>query len=226
MKSFALLGATALITSSASATVTGLLVESTFHAASNRDIYSVYVLSNGPTGGGAYDVMLNMIGHQVIAGNMADVLHTDSYLNDYDEAVGHWNASYTSASTGTASNQWKDSYVTVTGKTGAASSTSLDPSFGSGVNDPASPGIPAAGGWYTANPAVDILILNGKIKVMQFALVHGSNGWNGKVSVGYKLQGTTSALYAMNLTYSVGVPAPGALALLGLAGLVSRRRRS
>ena len=115
--------------------------------------------------------------------------------------------------------------VTVTGKTGAASSTSLDPSFGSGVFNSASPNIPAAAGWYTANPAVDILITGGKIKVMQFAVTHNDAGWTGKVSVGYKLQGTTTALYAMNLTYSVGIPAPGAFALLGLAGLVSSRRR-
>jgi MYXO-CTERM domain-containing protein len=225
MKSFALLGATALITSSASATVTGLSVEMTYHAASNRDVYSVFVNSNGPNASGMHDVMLNMIAHNVLTGNMSGVRHTDSFVDDSSQPVGHWNASYTSAATGSASNLWKDSFVTITGKTGASASTSLDPSFGSGVFNSASPNIPANAGWYTANPAVDILITGGKIKVMQFALVHGDAGWTGKVSVGYKLQGTTTALYAMNLTYSVGVPAPGALALLGLAGLVSRRRR-
>jgi len=225
MKSFALLGATALITSSASATVTGLSVEMTYHAASNRDVYSVFVNSNGPNASGMHDVMLNMIAHNVLTGNMSGVRHTDSFVDDSSQPVGHWNASYTSAATGSASNLWKDSFVTVTGKTGASASTSLDPSFGSGVFNAASPNIPANAGWYTANPAVDILITGGKIKVMQFALAHGDAGWTGKISVGYKLQGTTTALYAMNLTYSVGVPAPGALALLGLAGLVSRRRR-
>ncbi len=225
MKSFTLLGATALITSSASATVTGLSVEMTYHAASNRDVYSVFVNSSGPTAGGVHDVMLNMIGHSMLTGSMSGVQHSDSFIDDSSMPVGHWNASYTSASTGAASNQWRDSFVTVTGKTGAASSTSLDPSFGSGVFNSASPNIPAAAGWYTANPAVDILITGGKIKVMQFAVAHNDAGWTGKVSVGYKLQGTTTALYAMNLTYSVGIPAPGAFALLGLAGLVSSRRR-
>ena len=224
MKSFTLLGASALITSSASALVTGLSVEMTYHAASNRDVYSIYVLSNSMAS--PYDVMLNLIGHSVTAGSMADVQHTDAFVDDYDVAVGHWNASYTSASTGAASNQWKDSYVTVTGKTGAQSSTSLDPSFGSGVNNPSNPAIPAAAGWYTANPAVDIVITGGKIKVMQIALAAGSAGYTGKVSVGYKKQGTTTALYAMNLVYTVGIPAPGAIALLGLAGIVSRRRRA
>ncbi len=226
MKSFTLLGATALITSAASATVTGLEVTMVHHAASNRDIYSVFVKSNGPNAGGMHDVMLNMIAHNVLTGSMADVRHTDSITAAYGDGYGHWNASNTAASTAATSNQWKDSYVTVTGKVGLNASTSLDPSFGSGLAEPGGSGnIPANGGWYTANPAVDILITGGKIKVMQFALVAGSAGWTGKVSVGYKLQGTTTALYAMNLTYSVGVPAPGALALLGLAGLVSRRRR-
>ena len=229
MKSYALLGAAAFITTSASATVTGLSVQY-MGVVAGRDVYSVFVNSNGPNGGGMHDVMLNMIGHQVIDGTMANVQHTDAFLNDYDELVGHWNASYTSASTAATSNQFKDSYVTVTGKTGAQSSTSLDPSFGSGVNDPANPAIPAAAGWYTANPAVDILIQGGKIKIMQIAVA--ANGglyqYTGKVSVGYKLQGTTNPLYAMNLTYVIGtpVPAPGALALLGFAGLCSRRRRA
>ena len=226
MKSYALFGAAAFITSTASAVVTGLSTDVVYHAASNRTVCSVYVLSSGPVGG-LHDVMLNMIGHQVIAGNTNLVVHTDSFLNDADEAVGHWNASYTSASTAATSNQFKDSYVTITGKTGASSSTSLDPSFGSGMNDPANPAIPAAAGWYTANPAVDILITGGKIKVMQIAFAGNitSFQYTGKMSVGYKLQGTTTPLYAMNLTYSL-VPAPGALALLGFAGLCSRRRRA
>jgi hypothetical protein len=233
MKSATLvLGATTFIASSASATVTGLSVEyNGLHAASGRHIFSVFVLSSGPTAGGQHDVLLNMIGHQVIAGDMMEVRHTDSFVDDTSASPGHWNASYTSASTASTSNQYKDSYVTITGKTGAASSTSLDPSFGSGVNDPANPAIPAAAGWYTANPAVDILITGGKIKVMQIAVVADADGdqnwYTGKMSVGYKLQGTTSPLYAMNLTYNIAIPipAPGALALLGFAGAFGSRRR-
>jgi hypothetical protein len=231
MKSFALLGATALITSSASATVTGLSVEMTYHAASNRDVYSVFVNSNGPNASGMHDVMLNMIAHNVLTGNMSGVRHTDSFVDDSSQPVGHWNASYTSAATGSASNLWKDSFVTITGKTGASASTSLDPSFGSGVFNSASPNIPANAGWYTANPAVDILITGGKIKVMQIAVVADADGdqnwYTGKMSVGYKLQGTTSPLYAMNLTYNIAIPipAPGALALLGFAGAFGSRRR-
>ena len=224
------LGATTVLTSASSATVTGLSVQY-MGVVSGRDIYSVFVNSNGPGSFGEHDVILNMIGHQVIGGSMANVQHTDSFLNDYDEAIGHWNASYTSASTAATSNQYKDSYVTITGKTGAQSSTSLDPWFGSGVNDPANPAIPPAAGWYTANPAVDILIQGGKIKVMQIAVAatpgHAYQ-YTGKMSVGYKLQGTTTPLYAMNMTYVIGtpVPAPGALALLGFVGLGSRRRRA
>ncbi len=219
------LSATALVSSSALGTVTGLSVEMTYHAASNRDVYSVFVNSNGPNASGLFDVMLNVFAHQVVGGSMSGVQHSDSFVDDNSAPVGHWNASYTSASPAPTSNQWKDSYVTVTGKTGSLSWTALDPSFGSGIFDSASPNIPAAAGWYTANPAVDILITGGKIKVMQFALNHGDGGWTGQFSVGYKLQGTTTALFATNLTYVIA-PAPGALALLALSGVVGGRRRA
>ncbi len=191
----------------ASATVTGLSVEyNGVHAATGRHIYSVYVLSNGPTAGGMHDVMLNMIGHQVIAGDMMEVVHTDGYVDDSSASPGHWNASYTSASTAATSNKFKDSYVTITGKTGYAASTRLDPSFGSGVNDPANPAIPAAAGWHTADPYVDILITGGKIKVMQIAVTgnQAEHYYRGKMSVGYKLQNTSTPLYAMFLEYGIG----------------------
>ncbi len=115
------LAATAFVTAASPATVTGLSVEFD-RTIAGRDVYSVYVHSNSQS-----DALLVVFAHTVIAGSMANVLHTDSFLNDYDEAVGNWNPSYTSASTAPTSNQWRDSYVTVTGKVGAQGSTSLDP---------------------------------------------------------------------------------------------------
>jgi len=45
-------------------------------------------------------------------------------------------------------------------------------------------------------------------------------------TVGWKLAGTTTALFAgAGQSISIGVPAPGAIALLGLAGMAARRRR-
>ena len=228
-KSLFTLGAAAFITSTASATVTGLSAQ-LVGTVSGRDIYSVFVNSNGPNASGMSDILLYMISHQVVDGTMANVQHTDSYVNSFGQAVGNWNPSYTSASTVATSNKWKDSYVTITGRTGGSSWTSLDPSFGSGASNPANPAIPPNAGWYTGQPAIDIVITGGKIKVMQLAVTatpgHAYQ-YTGKVPVGYKLQGTSSLLYAMNLTYVIGtpIPAPSAVALIGVGGLLGGRRR-
>ena len=218
MNRLAILGAVALATQ-ATATVTGLDVdfEGTIWG---RDIYSVYVLSDGPNANGMHDVLLNMIGHTVTNGTMNDVLHVDNYASG-GTIPGHWNASYTSASTAPWSNRWVDSYVTITGNTGSGAGTALDPSFGTGDAAGVGGPIPSAAGWYTTNPAVDILITGGRIKIMQIALAEGSTGYTARMHVGYKLQGTMSPLYAMNLTYQV--PAPGGIALLACAGAGRRR---
>ncbi len=42
MKTYALLGAAALITSTASATFTSLTVETAFHAGTGRNVYSIF----------------------------------------------------------------------------------------------------------------------------------------------------------------------------------------
>ena len=221
------LGAATVLTSAASATVTGLSSEFV-GTVSGRDIWNVYVLSDGPSASGQHDVLLNMIGHQVVSGSMAHVKHNDNYVDGAGAHSGHWNATYTSAPSFINLDHWRDSYVTITGTVGSQASTTLDPSFGTGIATGTGE-IPAAAGWYTANPAVDILITGGKIKIMQIAVTATANQafeYTGKMHVGYKLQGTASPLYGMNMTYTIGTPAPGALALLGAAGVFTRRRRS
>jgi uncharacterized protein (TIGR03382 family) len=44
------------------------------------------------------------------------------------------------------------------------------------------------------------------------------------LQLAYKVNGTSTALFG-NGSFQIGVPAPGAMALLGLAGLTGRRRR-
>lgn len=219
MKSLSLLvGASALIaTSAADATFVRWDVVNVGTVA-GRDIYQVWAVFDNSS-----NVVLNCLQHEVLSGSV-NALHTDSYLNDYDEAVGHWNASYTSASTAATSNQYRDSYVTMTGKTGANSSTSLDPSFGPGFGPN---GIPFHAGWYTANPAVPIVVgATMRIKQMQIALAAGDAGYTANLGMGYKSStASTTALWGWG-TYTVGVPAPGAIALMGIAGLISRRRRA
>ena len=213
MKSIALIGAglAAAVATGASATVTGLQVEYG-GLVGGRHVWSVYAVSSN-----TQNVMLNIIGHTVTAGSMAGVQH-----NDF--GGGTWSPTLTILPDQLAN----DSYVTVTGQAGAAAGTNLDPSFGAGTGSV----IPTGAGWLTANPGSPILFTGGRIKIMQVAGETYSNGpggafYTGRLTVGYKLNSSsTTPLYAENLSYTIGVPAPGALALLGLAGLAGRRRRA
>ncbi len=133
---------------------------------------------------------------------------------------------------------YMDSFITI-GGTGelagnplqfAGNGTAVDPNFGGNTAL-----FPAAnGGWYNGNP--------------NFALGQSNNlsgvGFTGKSGVfigrfsiegstGFSMVGTTGeATFNQGLgtpgfqdDFTVVVPAPGALALLGLAGLTARRRR-
>ncbi|MSR29108.1 MAG: hypothetical protein EXS03_05980 [Phycisphaerales bacterium] len=219
MKSLSLLvGASALIaTSAANATFTNWEVV-VMGTVAGREIYQVWAVFDN-----ASNVVLNCLQHDIVAGSL-NALHTDAYLDDSSMAIGHWNASYTSASTAATSNQFRDSFVTMTGKTGAQSSTALDPSFGTGV---ATNSIPYHAGWYTANPSVAIVVgATKRIKMMQIALATGDTGYTAHLGMGYKSStASTTAVWGWG-DYTVGIPAPGAIALLGIAGLVSRRRRA
>jgi MYXO-CTERM domain-containing protein len=219
MKSLSLLvGASALIaTSSAQATFVRWDVVNV-GTVSGRDIYQVFAVFDN-----ASNVVLNCLQHQVLSGSI-NALHTDSFVNDSSDPVGHWNASYTSASTAATSNQYRDSYVTISGKTGANAQTALDPSFGTGVGPN---GIPFHAGWYTSNPAAPIVVGSTlRIKMMQIALAAGDAGYTAKLGMGYKASTATTTPQWGWGNYTVGVPAPGAIALIGVAGLVGRRRRA
>ena len=213
MKSIALIGAglAAAVAAGANAAVTGLQVEYG-GLVGGRHVWSVYAVSNDVN-----HVMLNIIGHTVTAGSMSGVEH-----NDF--GGGTWNPGLTILPDQLAN----DSYVTVTGLAGAAAGTNLDPSFGAGTGA----AIPNGAGWLTSNPGTPILFTGGRIKIMQVAGTTYSNGpggafYTGRLTVGYKANAnSTTPLYAENLSYTIGVPAPGALALLGLAGLAGRRRRA
>jgi hypothetical protein len=212
MKSFTVIGAglAAAVAAAANANVTGLEVEYG-GLVGNRHVWNVFAVTTN-----AQNVMLNVIGHTVTAGSMAGVQH-----NDF--GGGTWNPLLTITPEQIAN----DSFVTVTGTPG--SGTNLDPSFTGGG---AGAVIPTGAGWLTANPGTNIFFTGGRIKIMQVAGETYSNTaggafYTGRLSVGYKLNSSsTTPLVAENLTYTIGVPAPGALALLGLAGLAGRRRRA
>jgi hypothetical protein len=68
-----------------------------------------------------------------------------------------------------------------------------------------------------------------QILIMQIVR-EGDDSTNGlgksrfNLTSGFKIAGTTTALFGFG-SYVIGVPAPGAVALLALAGLAARRRR-
>ena len=114
-----------------------------------------------------------------------------------------------------------DSYVNLnavdSSPVGAFGAVNLDPNFGSGMGD----SIPANAGWYyspTLAPVQGTMIHLG-----QFVLGDGADFTIG-LTVGWKRDGTTET-FGSEGSYTT-VPTPGALALLGLGGLVARRRRA
>ncbi len=221
MKTYALLGAAALITSTASAAFTSLTVETAFHAGTGRNVYSIFAnfsLSN--------DRILNCFDTFNVSGTM-NALHTDNAFGDIDTdgdgyadvfgATGAWSQTWNSTA-GIPS----DSYVMI----GSPGPVALDPGF---TGPYVSGSIANLSGWYDSTPSSqNVAGATLKIKVMQIArLAAGAVEYVGRLNVGYAAFGTTTPLFSGNVSYTLpGIPAPGALALLGMAGLATRRRRA
>lgn len=178
-----------------------------------RNVFRVYAEFNQ-----ADDILLNFFNNQTTDGSQNGVLQ-----NDF--AGGSWNPNFTFLPDQGAN----DTYVTMNGQYGANSSTALDPSFGSGTLVP----IPHNAGWYTSNPGTPIVVgsvahevANGMYRcmIMQVGLAYGSTGWTANLVAGYK---QNSSATTPSFGYgSYTIPAPGAVALLGIAGLMQRRRRA
>ncbi len=200
MKSCALLSAAALITSSASATFTGLTVEVAYHAATGRNVYSMYAnftVSN--------DRILNVFHTMNIAGTMS-ALHTDNAFGDIDTdgdgyadvfgATGAWSQTWNSTA-GIPS----DSFVTI----GAPGPVALDPGF---TGPFVSASIANLSGWYDSTPGSENLIgTTLKVKVMQIArLAAGETAYTGQFNIGYAAFGATTPLFSGNVQYTIGPP--------------------
>ncbi|MSR69115.1 MAG: hypothetical protein EXS17_02040 [Phycisphaerales bacterium] len=216
MKSYAVLGAVALISSAASATFTGVTVVDT--TVGGRTVSSIWANFSSST-----ERILNVFDFMNISGTMG-ALHTDNAFGDVDSdgdgyadvfgATGAWSQTWNSAA-GIPS----DSFVAI----GAPGPVALDPGF---TGPFISTGIANLSGWYDSTPGTQNLAgATMKIKVMQIARLTGSAYYTGNFTVGYAALGSTTALFGAG-TFTIGIPAPGAVALLGLAGLVSRRRRA
>jgi len=244
MKTFAVLGATVLIASSASAQSapqwTGFSVVRTLTTEGNTQ-YKIYGNWNASN-----IVMLNALGHgEDLAGLPAqfgtmNARHQDNFVDENENAIGSWNPNVNGLTT--ARNN--DSFVTASGfSTVALNDTALDPSFEFPAGSTDRSFIPLAAGWFDATPGTVNPVLAGNqggwdgqnavggYQMLLLQIVReGNDATNGMgkalfhLRTGFKVVGSTQALFG-NGSYMIGVPAPGALALLGLAGAFGRRRR-
>ena len=248
MKSLALLGAVALISSSAGAAFTGWTVDMT--TVSGRNIYKVYANFNDVGAGvnGSSQRVLNCFdfgkadatpeGNQIAAGSSGtmNAVHNDQFqgnidsdgdgYNDVFGSMGTWAAD---GSAQTTTQALTDSFVTMQG-IGNGWGTALDPSFGTpygpqagGISPPNS-----NAGWYDATPGTQNLIgATYRVRLLQIARVAAddNNLYTANLTLGYAYLGSTVAQFGYG-SFTIGAPAPGAIALVGLAGLVGRRRRA
>ena len=199
----------------------------TVSGAVSLDVYKIYARFNGPT-----DTILNAFNLNGLAGApMAAFYHKDNFDSSapgvLSTTVGSWNPALTGSAT---ANRPFDSYLTIGGVASATNGTSADPSWG----NPASwnradipnnvnagwfaPGGSIAGRVGQAGNTADSVILG------QFVVAAGTGFGGGySITIGYN-----SGVAGAPVQFANGfflVPAPGAIALLGLAGLTGRRRR-
>ena len=208
----------AAVASVASAGFTGYSVQRNITAGGNIQ-YQVF--ANWDQSG---LVFLNAFNIATQSGTM-NARHQDFFTAD--GLVGTWTAG-TSVS---AADRGEDSWVTASGlATSSGWGTALDPGFTAGgeVGD-----INNGAGWYDATPgtpnAIGVGGTQGGYRILLAQIVRNGSDADALATFylknSYKVAGTTTALFSEG-TFSIGVvPAPGAMALLGVAGLAGRRRR-
>jgi len=213
------IGGAMILSGSANAAYTGLTIElaqnGIIAGGAPRDVYRVYANFNSPS-----DVLTAVYGNVAspmnISLNGATAFNPPSGGNVPQNASG---VTYAPAS------EW-DSYATIGLAAGYAGS--------SGANLVLSPGFPtfitSAGivnntniAWATAGPLAQGSPIAGRVLIMQLSVNDNGAAPTGSVGINY-LAGGTVVTQVNNQTFAI--PAPGAIALLGLAGLVGRRRRT
>jgi hypothetical protein len=226
-KIFVSLSASTLIGSVAAADMTG-------------DCYQNIQQVNAVDGFGASDFSGTVVDLWLEFDSLDDVMLNVYNFNDanlgtnyYQSFTGTgWQPNNLGAPFETEALQLADSFISIGGDGSEQfgnNGTGVDPNFGG--NNAAGPG--ANGGWYNSNPTVEI----GAVVVTGFTDT-GFGVFIGRFSVnGGELDMASGTGFA---TWNQGigtegsqasfeilpVPAPGALALLGLAGLAGRRRRN
>ena len=206
------------LASAASASFTGYTVQRTITAGGNSQyqVFANFSQSNL--------VFLNAFSFVNVSGTM-NARHQDFFTADGE--VGTWQA----GSSVSAADRGEDSWVTASGSaTSSGWGSALDPGFANGgtIGD-----INNGAGWYDATPgtpnAIGVGGTQGGYRILLAQIVRNGNDADALATFylknACKVAGTTTALFAEG-TFSIGVvPAPGAMALLGVAGLAGRRRR-
>ena len=228
MKKFVLTGiAAAAVAASASADITGAMTVDYVVTAEDfgGDVVTVNVSDLYLTSNDAADTALNIY-------NMSMV--STGQVNYFQSATGvGWTPTNLGSIFDTEALRRADSFVTIGGfdfglepvqAPGAGSGTGLDPNFGG--NDAAFPGDLA--GWYNGSPPS----LNGQVgdTAAGLGVLVGRFAFDGDFDLsGSELFVTWNqglGTPGNQAGFIVNVPAPGAVALLGLAGLTGRRRRN
>jgi len=206
------------------------------------DQYQVKARFNGAT-----DTVLNVFNFSYSGGASAADAYGAFYHKDnssYNGGVlskqyGTWSPTLTGSPT---LNRPFDSYLVIGGAATATNTSNADPSWNSGGSGAHAGG--ASGwnradllnngtmGWFNSSPPN----LQGRVGVApntatdvllgQFVIDRNANGGTWTLTIGYNDGVAGSAVQFATNTFTLGaVPAPGALALLGLAGFAGRRRR-
>ncbi|MBM4052740.1 MAG: hypothetical protein FJ270_08390 [Planctomycetes bacterium] len=160
-------------------------------------------------------VFLNAYSHATVSGTM-NAVHQDFFTADGE--VGTWQA----GSSVSAADREFDSWVTASGlATSSGWGTALDPGFTNGgtVAD-----INNGAGWYDATPGTANNVVGGSMLIAQIVRTLANDSiYEANLSITYKVSGTSTPIQPGPFMYQI--PAPGAVALAGLAGLTGRRRR-
>ena len=191
------------------------------------DVYVLYARFNGAT-----DTVLNAFNFNRTDASQTNMFfHKDNASGNsgvLQTAFGTWNPALTGSVT---LNRPYDSYLTIGGLPSATNGTSADPSWGNPLswNRPDVPNGQNAG-WFAPGGSIAGRVgqagnLADSTRLGQFSIARDSDAGVWNMKIGYNNGVAGSAVQFAESTFAIGVPAPGAIALLGLAGLTGRRRR-
>jgi len=195
----------------------------------NLDVYTLYARFNGAT-----DTVLNAFNFNRTDGSATNLFyHKDNaYYNSgaLMKEFGTWAPSQAGSIT---LNRPFDSFLTIGGNATPTNSTNADPSW-TGAASWNRPDVPNGSnvGWFNSNPpniqgrVGQTGNLADSVRLGQFSMDRDAAASTWNLKIGYNNGVAGSPVQFAETTFTLGViPAPGAIALLGLAGLAGRRRR-